>query len=457
MYFSLRLTTFLLPALAFGVAAYLRFVLAAPALESASVDPRQYFGLLLLTVVVWAVVSEHFGLCTVEHLFAPVGKTRKVVLASVVTYAAILVAAFFYRGASFSRVFIGLTAILLVLLTVITRLIFRVIWYRQRKHKDSWIKVLVVGADEFAQRVSKSLTAGQVAPCRVVGYVCLPDQTADEMAAPVHQWQDIGKLTSGNGFDEVILALPLSRYAEIPMLMSKLGSLCVPVRAAVDFGEDVVVRDRLFDLGGMLMLDLHSTPAESVTYSVLKRAFDLAFSLAIVTITGPLMVLIAALIKLTSTGPILFVQERVGLNGKLFKMYKFRTMRVTKSEESNTRWTVPNDPRCTRLGTLLRATSLDELPQFFNVIKGDMSVVGPRPERPHFVQKFLSDVALYNARHYMKVGITGWAQVNGWRGDTSIAKRVEHDLYYLSNWSLSFDVQIILLTLIRGISHRNAY
>ena len=168
--------------------------------------------------------------------------------------------------------------------------------------------------------------------------------------------------------------------------------------------------------------------------------------------------LIAVAIRLTSGEPVLFVQERVGLSGRIFGMYKFRTMRLDDPAESDKHWTTADDPCCTPVGKFLRRTNLDELPQFFNVLKGEMSVVGPRPERPFFVQKFLQDVAKYNSRHYLKVGITGWAQVNGWRGNTSIPRRVEHDLYYLRHWSLAFDLKIMLLTVWRTlVANRNAY
>ena len=190
---------------------------------------------------------------------------------------------------------------------------------------------------------------------------------------------------------------------------------------------------------------------------VLRRFFDLMIATVVAILAAPLMLLIAVAIRLTSSGPILFVQERVGLNGRLFRVYKFRTMSAGTPGGNDARWTTDNDPRRTKLGAFLRATNLDELPQFFNVLKGDMSVVGPRPERPYFVRKFQDDVAQYNTRHYLKVGITGWAQVNGWRGDTSITKRVEHDLYYLRNWSLWFDLKIIWLTLWRGFFSKNAY
>ena len=174
-------------------------------------------------------------------------------------------------------------------------------------------------------------------------------------------------------------------------------------------------------------------------------------------LTSPLLGLIALVIRLSSPGPVFFVQDRVGLNGKPFRMYKFRTMRTGLKSESDTQWTRPEDSRKTVFGSLLRKTSLDELPQFINVLKGDMSVVGPRPERPHFVHKFLQEIARYNNRHALKVGITGWAQVNGLRGDTSIEKRVEYDLYYLQNWSLVFDLQIIVMTIFSGVINRNAY
>jgi exopolysaccharide biosynthesis polyprenyl glycosylphosphotransferase len=238
---------------------------------------------------------------------------------------------------------------------------------------------------------------------------------------------------------------------------SALEVLCVPARVILDLGAGVSLRDKLFDFGGVQMLDLEATPAESASYVVFKRLFDVVFSALVLLVTAPLMVLIALAIRLGSPGPILFAQERVGLNGKVFRMLKFRTMRVGDSEESATRWTAPNDPRRTRLGSLLRRTNLDELPQFVNVLRGEMSIVGPRPERPHFVDKFLHEVDRYNARHVFKVGITGWAQVNGWRGDTSIPKRVEYDLYYLRNWSMTFDLQIIILTILRMFGSKNAY
>jgi len=226
----------------------------------------------------------------------------------------------------------------------------------------------------------------------------------------------------------------------------------------LDFGRRIAIRETLFDFGGIPMLDLQASPSESILYLVAKRTFDIVFSFVAFVLCAPLVAVIAVAIRLNSPGPIVFAQDRVGLNGRIFRMYKFRTMKTGPGTESDTRWTTADDPRRTNIGIFLRRTNLDELPQFLNVLKGDMSIVGPRPERPYFVQRFLEDIAQYNSRHYLKVGITGWAQVNGWRGDTSIARRVEHDLYYLTHWSLLLDLKIIFLTIWRTfVANRNAY
>ena len=236
-----------------------------------------------------------------------------------------------------------------------------------------------------------------------------------------------------------------------------LEKLCVPTRIVIDLGEGIVLRDRLIDFGGFHMLDLRPTLAETGSYLVQKRIFDAFLSTCILLLALPFLLIIALAIKLSSKGPIFFVQDRVGLNGRVFKMFKFRTMRLGSREEEDTRWTSKADPRRTAVGTFLRRTNLDEMPQFLNVLRGDMSIVGPRPERPYYVERFLEQFDRYNTRHTFKAGITGWAQVNGWRGDTSIAKRVEYDLYYLRNWSLTFDLQIITMTFLRMFSSKNAY
>jgi Undecaprenyl-phosphate glucose phosphotransferase len=317
--------------------------------------------------------------------------------------------------------------------------------------------LLIVGADQFARNAADRLQRLSFAPCEVAGFIRLPGQEVCVTSHRIYEMEQLGDLNSGHGIDEAVIAVPPAQFSQIPQIVLALHHLCLPAYAIMDFGEGIVVREKLFQLGNMQMLDLMSTPTESLDYALLKRAFDSCVSFLVLLLASPLFALIAVLIKCTSRGPVFFVQERVGLNGKPFRMYKFRTMRASAESESDTRWTTEGDPRRTPFGAFLRKTSLDELPQFINVLKGDMSIVGPRPERPHFVHKFLQEVVRYNYRHALKVGITGWAQVNGWRGDTSIEKRLEYDLYYLQNWSFAFDLRIIVMTIFSGLINRNAY
>ena len=211
------------------------------------------------------------------------------------------------------------------------------------------------------------------------------------------------------------------------------------------------------DLDGLPVIDIRHVPLDNMFKSILKRSFDICFALSAIIVTSPILLLSAILTKATSPGPIIFKQERVGLNRKNFSMYKFRSMRVQTDEEEQDKWTTKNDPRKTRWGTFMRKTSLDELPQFFNVLKGDMSIVGPRPERPYFVEQFKESIPRYMIKHQVRPGITGWAQVNGYRGDTSIKGRIKYDLYYIENWTFSFDLKIILLTIFKGFVNKNAY
>ena len=451
---ALRVTTLLLPFVAFAAVGYLLHVIPRRAVD---VSGSAYWQLILVTAVMWALAVSHFGLDRVANLFAAKGKAKRLFGACVFTYAGVMVVALFNRKADPSGLFIALGVVALFALANATRVAFLVVLEAKRRNGQGGIRVLVVGTDEFARTAVASLLSGQVMPCRIVGHVHLPGQDVVVEGSPVFEMEDVPALTNGHGVDDVVIALPASRLGDVQKVVSALEVLCVPARVILDLGAGVSLRDKLFDFGGVQMLDLEATPAESASYVVFKRIFDVAFSALVIVVTAPLMLLIALAIRLGNPGPMLFVQDRVGLNGKLFRMLKFRTMKVGNAEESATRWTAPDDPRRTRLGALLRGTNLDELPQFFNVLKGDMSIVGPRPERPHFVDKFLHEIDKYNARHVFKVGITGWAQVNGWRGDSSIAKRIEYDLYYLRNWSMTFDFQIILLTILRGFGGKNAY
>jgi len=452
----LRILTLLLPACAYFIAVKVRFGFNFLLSRSAPAGLPSYWGILLLTTIVWAIAAEESELWNVEQLYAPGGKTRRLIEALAFTYAVVMAVGFLYRQASYSRVVIAVSAVALFVLATVTRIAFRVSLELLRKDGRNEVKILVVGTDRFARRVGTSLLHGEVLPCRIMGFVRLPDQEI-AVDGPVYELDQIPVFSNGNSINDIIIALPAARLSDVQRIAPALEKLCVPTRVVIDLGEGVFLRDRLIDLGGIHMLDLRPTLAETGPYLFQKRIFDVAFSLLVLLLTLPITLLIALAIKLNSRGPVFFVQERVGLNGRVFRMFKFRTMSVGSREEGDTRWTCEKDPRRTTIGTFLRKTNLDELPQFLNVLHGDMSIVGPRPERPFFVERFLEEFDRYNSRHMFKAGITGWAQVNGWRGDTSIAKRVEYDLYYLRNWSLTFDLQIITMTLLRLFRSRNAY
>ena len=454
--YYLRILTLLLPACAYFIAIKIRFGFNLFLPHATPAGLPSYAGIVLLTTIVWAIAAEEAGLWNVQQLYAPGKKSRRLVEALGFTYAIVMALGFLYREASYSRLVIAISAVALFVLATIARIVFRVLLEWLRRSGRNEVKILMVGTDRFARRVMTSLMDGEVLPCKVVGFVHLPDQEIS-VEGPVYEIDQIPAFSNGHSIDDVIIALPPGRLSDVQKIAPALEKLCVPTRLVIDLGEGVIVRDRLIDLGGIQMLDLRPTLAETGPYLFEKRIFDFVFSAFVILCTLPISILIALAVKLSSRGPVFFLQERVGLNGRVFRMLKFRTMRVGSQQEGDTRWTCENDPRRTTIGTFLRRANLDELPQFLNVLKGDMSIVGPRPERPHFVEKFLDEFERYNFRHTFKAGITGWAQVNGWRGDTSIAKRVEYDLYYLRNWSLTFDLQIITMTFMRIFSSKNAY
>jgi Undecaprenyl-phosphate glucose phosphotransferase len=411
---------------------------------------------ILFGAFVWALLSEHYKVTAFDELFLERTRARAALYACLATSFVLLATLYFSRNVLFPRGLLVCNVAAIFVLTVLLQLGFLILF---RSHADMAKPsiVLVVGADEFARDAARRLQRLSFAPCQIAGFVRLPGQAVQVGGRRVYELGQLDLLTPSHGLDEAVIAVHPAQFSILPKLIKSLEHLCLPIRAVVDLGEGVVVREKLYQLGDIQMLDLNSTPADSLAYALLKRGFDICFSAAFLLVTAPLLGLVALIIRLTSPGPIFFVQERVGLNGKLFHMYKFRTMRATPGAGSDTTHTSAEDPRRTPFGAFLRRTSLDELPQFINVLKGDMSIVGPRPEMTHFVHKFLREVDRYNHRHALKVGITGWAQVNGWRGNTSIEKRIEYDLYYLQHWSFALDLRIILMTLFSGLINKNAY
>ena len=427
-------------------------VLARPTLFS----PYGHVSQVCLGLFVWICFSEYYNVTNFDELFRERTGTRAALSGCTATSFVLLAALYFSRNSIFPRGLLVSDLLALLALTIFVHGGLRVL-FRSRAYLAKPTRLLVIGADQFARKAAARLQRVSFVHCEVAGFVRLPGQDIRVKDHRIHDFEDLSRLGRDGGFDEAVIAVQPADFGQIPKIVSALQQICLPARAIVDLGEGIVVKEKLFQLANMQMLDLTTIPTESLDYALLKRAFDICFSALVLILASPVLAVTALIIKFTSAGPILFVQDRVGLNGRPFRMYKFRTMHSSSADESDTRWTTKEDVRRTTVGGLLRKTSLDELPQFINVLKGDMSVVGPRPERPHFVHKFLQEVTRYNNRHALRVGITGWAQVNGWRGDTSIEKRVEFDLYYLQNWSLGLDMRIIVMTLFAGLINRNAY
>ncbi len=260
-----------------------------------------------------------------------------------------------------------------------------------------------------------------------------------------------------NKLDEIAITLSLKDYDYLETIVGTCEKSGVHTKFIPDYNNLIPGKPYTEDLMGLPVVNIRYVPLTNTGNILIKRAMDVVGSLAGIVVTSPVMLAAAVMVKLSSPGPVIFKQERVGLHNRPFYMYKFRSMEQQQPKEEKKAWTVRNDPRVTGVGKFLRRTSLDELPQLFNILKGDMSLVGPRPERPLFVEKFKEEIPRYMVKHQVRPGLTGWAQVNGLRGDTSIRKRVEYDIYYIENWTVWFDIKIIIMTFFTGFINKNAY
>ena len=260
-----------------------------------------------------------------------------------------------------------------------------------------------------------------------------------------------------NVLDEIAITLSIKEYERLERIVNDCERSGVHTKFIPDYNHVVPTVPHIEDLQGLPIINIRYVPLTLLHRALSKRIVDIIGSLVGIILFSPIMFIVAVLIKLTDKGPIIFAQERVGLHNKPFKMYKFRSMAVEPPQKEAKKWTTKNDPRVTAVGRFIRKTSLDELPQFFNIFMGDMSLVGPRPERPFYVEKFRDEIPHYMIKHQVRPGLTGWAQVNGYRGDTSIEKRIDHDLYYIENWSMGFDFKILFLTVFKGFINKNAY
>ncbi len=315
---------------------------------------------------------------------------------------------------------------------------------------------VIVGTGRVARKTARSLRRASWMGIKNLGFIeDQPSHWTSDLDI-LGRYADLPDLIQKYNIAHVFIALPMNRYNDARRVYDILSQTMVEVRLVADVPALAGVTLTTTNLDGLPVIGLRESPHFGLNV-VIKRAMDMALSLAALVVLSPLMLLIAALVKLTSPGPVFYRQERCGLHGGTFQMLKFRSMRVDAEQQTGAVWASKDDPRRTWFGAFLRRTSLDELPQFINVLKGDMSLVGPRPERPVFIQQFRRTIPNYMARHVVKAGITGWAQVHGWRGNTSLRKRVQYDLYYITHWTPWLDLRILWMTLLHGLFHRNAY
>ncbi len=366
---------------------------------------------------------------------------------------------FFERSQSYARGIIGIFAILNPLAAFALRASIRGALRFVRRRGYNLRHALLIGTGRAAQALIHRIRRNPWTGLRIVGLI---GDRAEPLGRRIHGVPVVGTLDrleevlEKHPADQVFIALPPHRAGEVESLVSALSEKMIDIRIVPDLGVLLSLNYQTIDFDGLPIVSLWESPISGWS-AVGKRAMDFVLAFAGIAVLAPFLGLIALLVKSTSRGPVLYRQGRMGLDGRVFSMLKFRTMgHVTEAGEEGG-WTRPNDPRCTALGRFLRRTSLDELPQLFNVLVGQMSLVGPRPERPVYIEKFRRSVPLYMLRHKVKAGMTGWAQVNGWRGNTSLKKRIQYDLYYLEHWSLLFDVKILAMTVVRGLVHPNAY
>jgi putative colanic acid biosynthesis UDP-glucose lipid carrier transferase len=420
--------------------------------------PGHYSVGILIALLLAAWLFPRFTLYQAWRGGAIIDEMRSVSLAWGAVLLALTAFAFSTKmGAEFSRGWLGTWAVVGWFNLLVARMLLRVALRWLRLHGLNQRHIVIVGSAGLSEQVAKRLRAAPWMGLNIVGYFHDDENGGAEIAGvPVIGALDaLASYVAEKEVQQVWIAMPLRDEEKVRWLLHELRHTTVDIRFVPDLFGLRLLNHSVMDVAGLPVMNLSVTPMTGMNV-LLKAVEDRIISLIILLLISPVMLLIAIGVKLSSPGPVFYRQERVGWNGETFMMYKFRSMPVDVEKEGVQWGGAGKTKQATAFGSLLRRTSLDELPQFINVLKGDMSIVGPRPERPMFVDKFKDEIPDYMKKHLVKAGITGWAQVNGWRGDTDLTKRIEYDLYYIENWSLWFDLRIIFLTILRGFVSKSA-
>ncbi len=382
-----------------------------------------------------------------------------IVQANAIGSVGFMVIQFLFKQKDFSRSIIAIFFFVNVFLTTLAHGLLRRFLRYIRKKGYNIKHILLVGYSRAAEAYISRILENPQWGYDVTGVLddFVPVNTSYHGVKVIGKIEQLGTFLENGSYDEITITLPLDDYDRLEDLVAQCEKSGVHTKFIPDYSSLFPSNPYTEDVQGIPVINIRYVPLSNSFNRIAKRAVDIVGSLLAIILFSPVMIIAAIAVKSTSKGPLIYKQERIGLNGAPFMMYKFRTMKVQTEAEEKKGWTTKNDPRVTEVGAILRKLSIDEMPQFFNVLVGKMSLVGPRPERPQFVEKFKEQIPRYMVKHQVRPGITGWAQINGYRGDTSIRKRIDYDIYYIENWSMAFDFKIILGTLRHGFVNKNAY
>lgn len=427
--------------------------------DDGALSLRTYMIALPITVLVYLGLYYLFSLYTPKRVQGRRLELWNLVKANTVGIALFLGVLYLIKMMHFSREMLFIFYVINICLEAIARNLIRYFLRSMRRKGYNLKHIVLVGysraAEEYIDRILENPQWGY----KIRGI--LDDHI--EAGTEYKGIKVLGKIDNlmiilpENRLDEIAITLGLSEYARLEEIVNLCEKSGVHTKFIPDYNQIIPTKPYTEDILGLPVINIRHVPLTNTFYAAMKRVMDIAGAICAIILFSPIMVFSVIMIKLTSPGPLIFKQERVGLHNHTFMMYKFRSMDVQPPEKEKTKWTVKDDPRVTNFGKFMRKTSIDELPQLFNVLKGEMSLVGPRPERPFFVEKFKEEIPRYMIKHQVRPGLTGWAQVNGYRGNTSIRKRIEYDLYYIENWTLGLDVKILFLTIFKGFINKNAY
>lgn len=420
---------------------------------------RDYVSLLIFIIPGYMILYYRLGVYTPKRTVKRRFEILDIIKANTVGMAFLIIVLYMViREFNFSRSVMLFFYLLNCFLTGLSRVLLRKSLRTIRKKGYNVKHILLVGYSRAAEAYVDRILDNPQWGYAVSGFLDdhVPAGASYKGIKVLGTIELLPGMLEENAWDEVAITLSLKDYDYLEEIVGICEKIGVHTKFIPDYNSLIPTRPYTEDLMGLPVINIRYVPLTNMGNMILKRAMDIAGSLFGIVVTSPIMLLCALLVKISSPGPVIFRQERVGLHNKTFYMYKFRSMAQQDPAEEKKAWTTRNDPRVTGIGKFLRRTSLDELPQLFNILKGDMSLVGPRPERPLFVEKFKEEIPRYMIKHQVRPGLTGWAQVNGYRGDTSIRKRVEYDIYYIENWSFWFDVKIVIMTFFTGFINKNA-